>query len=188
MKNARHGQATPIDRKLYAKIRAEFNEDWHRLFFDLAFYTGERWGAIVQLRVSDVFDSRSRALAEITFRKQTTKGKSTRTVPTHPHLVLRLQNANVPSGLWLFPSDCPDLEIRSIRGIDAAFRRATDRAGLSGLGLSPYSTRRGFITQLDRQGTSLKVIQSLTGHKSISSLVRYIDVSDEQKINAISSI
>jgi len=55
------------------------------------------------------------------------------------------------------------------------------------MGFSPYSARRGFITHLSEKGLSIKTIQSLTGHKSLTSLVQYIEVSEEQRRNAIAN-
>ena len=75
----------------------------------------------------------------------------------------------------------------SRQAIDKAFRIAVKKAGLEHRGLSIYSGRRGFITHLNEQDRNIKTIQSLTGHKSLSSLVQYIDVSDEQRRNAIAN-
>ena len=71
--------------------------------------------------------------------------------------------------------------------MDKVFRLAVQKAGLQHRGFSLYSARRGFITHLNEKGHSIKTIQSLTGHKSLSSLVQYIDVSDEQRRNAIAN-
>jgi integrase/recombinase XerD len=67
-------------------------------------------------------------------------------------------------------------------------RRAIDRVGLSGLGYSTHSTRRGFITALHRKGFDVRVIQEITGHRSLTVLSKYIDVSDEQKRSALATL
>lgn len=188
MKIDRHGQATPITKDNYSKIRAGFYEAHHRLFFDIAYYTGERWGAICQLKVADVFTKDGKPRTSIVYRAETRKDGTTREVPVSENLGIRLANYSIPNSEWLFPSPSDPLKNACVRGYDAALRRAIDRAGLSGMGFSPHSTRRGLITALDRQGISMKVIQSITGHRSISSLSRYIDVSEEQRANALSAI
>jgi integrase/recombinase XerD len=187
MKVDRHGQSEIIDKGTYSKIRAAFLEESHRLLFDIAYYTGERWGAIVQLQVSDVFDERGKPRAAIVYRKSTRKDNQTREVPVSDELRRRLVGYSIPAGVWLFPGGIEGRNI-TIRAIDEAFRRALDRAGLSGLGYSTHSTRRGFITALDRAGISIRTIQKLTGHASIASVQRYIEVSDEQLINAVAAI
>ncbi|HEY9703500.1 MAG TPA: hypothetical protein V6C58_13705 [Allocoleopsis sp.] len=63
----------------------------HRLFFDIAYYTGEGRGAITQLKVSDVY-SDGLPLDEITFSAPTRKDKVTRQVPGHPVLKLILKS------------------------------------------------------------------------------------------------
>jgi integrase/recombinase XerD len=187
MKNDRHGQAEIITPATYSKIRSNFNEAHHQLLLDLAFYTGERWGAIVQLRVTDVYDRQGNPRTTIVYRASTRKDNATREVPVSKALRLRLATYHLPDSPWLFPGDIEG-EHYTIRAADAALRRALDRAGLSGSGISTHSTRRAFITALDRAGKSIAVIQSLTGHKSIACLRRYIEVSDQQKIEAIEAI
>jgi integrase/recombinase XerD len=184
MKIDRHGQAEIISKSNYSKIRSAFTQEHHRLLWDIAYYTGERWGAIVQLQVSDVYDGFGRPRSTIIYRKNTRKDKATREVPVSDALRLRLASYAVPDRQWLFEGAIKNSPV-TIRAIDGALRRAIDRAGLSGLGISTHSTRRTFITALDRAGISIKVIQSLTGHKSLANLARYIDVSDEQKTNAV---
>jgi integrase/recombinase XerD len=187
MKIDRHGQAEPIYLNGYRKIREGFNEAHHKLFFDLAYYTGERWGAIVQLAVTDVYNKDGIPRTHINFKKNTRKDKQTRQVPISDSLALRLKAYPLPASLWLFPSRYSDNHL-GIRTFDAALRRAIDRAGLSGLGYSTHSTRRGFITTLHRNGFDVRVIQEITGHRSLTVLSKYIDVSEEQKRSALASL
>lgn len=181
------GQAEIIDKGTYSKIRAAFLEKSHQLLWDIAFYTGERWGAIVQLRIDDVFDERGKPRSTIVYRASTRKDKTTREVPVSEELKLRLTSYHLTGGVWLFPGQIEGNHI-TIRALDAALRRALDRAGLSGLGISTHSTRRSFITALDRAGISIRTIQALTGHASLSSVQRYIEVRSEQLINAVAVI
>ena len=188
MKINNHGKAEPIYLDGYRKIREHFHKPHERLFWDIAYYTGERWGAIVQLAVSDVYDDRGKPRTSITFKKSTRKDKTTRQVPVSASLALRLKAYDLPHSHWLFPSPrFPDRHI-IFRTIDATFRLAIDRAGLSGLGYSTHSTRRGFITSLHRNGIGVRVIQEITGHKSLGVLAGYIEVSDEQKRRAIATL
>jgi integrase/recombinase XerD len=92
-----------------------------------------------------------------------------------------------PESGFLFPSLYKSGQHLSRQAIDKAFRRALKKACLENKGFSLYSARRGFITRLNEQGYDIKVIQKLTGHKSIGSLIRYIDVTDEQLKSAIAN-
>jgi integrase/recombinase XerD len=188
MKIDRHGKAEPLTKEIYPRLRNAFIEPHHQLMFDIAYHTGERWGAIVQLKTNDVYDDRGKPRKTIVYRKATTKQQQTREVPVHPNLALRLNAYQCPTSEWLFPSHDSRTGHISIRAADAAFRRALDRAGLSDLGYSLHSTRRGLITALNAAGKSIKVIQAITGHASLAALSAYIEVSDEQKVNAIAAI
>jgi integrase/recombinase XerD len=146
------------------------------MFWDIAYYTGERWGA----------DGKARS--SITFKKSTRKDKVTREVPVSAALALRLKHYDLPASEWLFPSPLDASKHISFRALDAQLRKAIDRAGLSGLGYSTHSTRRGFITALHERGISIRVIQSITGHKNLNVLSGYIDVTDEQKRAALATL
>ncbi len=187
MKLDRHGKAEPLRFGEYKKLRDGFLLESHKTMLDIAYYTGERWGAILRLRVDDVYiDSINRIpRTDITFRKGTRKDKNTRQCPIAAALDIRLRVYQPPVSGYLFGSITKFGEHISDRAADAAFRRAIERSGLNGLGYSTHSTRRGLINRLHESGISLKVIQSITGHKSLSVLSGYIDVSDSQRRHAI---
>jgi len=50
---------------------------------------------------------------------------------------------------------------------------------------SSHSGRRTFITTLAQKGISVRVLASLAGHRSLNTTMRYIDVNDEMKRNAV---
>jgi len=55
-KNNRFGQAEILSDSDYARIFKQISNHSHRLLLSIARFTGERWGAIVQLRVRDCYD------------------------------------------------------------------------------------------------------------------------------------
>lgn len=188
MKVHGHGKATPIDLNGYTRIRAQFSREYYTLFWDIAYYTGERWGAISQLAVGDVFGADGKVRNSITFKKNTRKDKTTREVPVSAALALRLKAYDLPNSIWLFPSPIDPINHIAFRTLDKELRRAVEQAGLSGLGYSTHSTRRGFITSLHHKGVSIRVIQSITGHKSLNVLSGYIEVTDEQRRAALATL
>ncbi len=187
MKLDRHGKATPLKFDSYLRLRDGIREESHKLILDIGYYTGERWGAILRLQVEDIYSDpiAGRIYPDITFRKETRKDNTTRQCPIASSLAVRLQIYQPPTTGYLFPSPYKADNHLSDRAADAAFRRAIDRVGFDGLGYSTHSTRRGLINRLHDAGMSIKVIQSITGHKSLSVLAGYIDVSDEQRRSAI---
>lgn len=189
MKNLRHGQAALLTDLECTKIRKQLKNP-HRLIWDIARWTGERWGAVLQLHVSDVFLSSGQPRAEITFRARTRKAspdgrRATRQVPIHPvlHEIL-LAHKPCQEG-YLFPSPRDGFKPLTLRAADAALRIAVDAAGLAHKGISSHSTRVSFITNLHSRGISLRTIQQLTGHKDLKVLSGYVLVSADQAKQAI---
>ena len=68
-------------------------------------------------------------------------------------------------------------------GLDAAFRRATKRAGLEGFRL--HDLRHFFVTALFRGGTPAPTVQALAGHADLSTTQRYAHVAEVDLRDAI---
>jgi len=190
-KISRHGQAEIISHSEYLRIRKEL-QGWHQLFWDIAYYTGERWGAIVALRVEDLYaDGCPRQY--VTFRARTRKAdtngyRQTRQVPIHPTLYERLKAYDLPNSEWLFPNKRNSRKHVCFKAADLFLRKALEYCGYESKGISNHSNRRTFITRLDEKGIGIKVIQAITGHRSLQSLSSYIDVSPERMRQAIACL
>lgn len=184
MKTKRYGQAAILSARQWRKIKRN-SEGWFKVLVYVAYLTGERWGAICQLRVEDVYTSDGNLKENITFRVGTRKGKDrTRQVPVHPDLKPVLL-AWKPSGEWLFPAPRnPDIPV-SLRTADNALRLVLAKAGLSEKGISTHSTRRTFITNLHRKGIDIYTIAQITGHRSLKALTRYIQNDPKRTRNAL---
>ncbi len=191
-KNNRSGQAKVLTDSEFSRIRKQLKTDKDRLLFDILRYTGERLGAVIQLKQWDCFTVKGEVLEELTFRrdtrKATAKGKRfTRQIVIHPSLAETLEAyPRYPGNPWLFPSRSRESEHHiTIQGADYILRSAVDRAGLGGKGISSHSFRRTLITKLDEAGVSIKTIQAVTGHRSLASVQRYVEVSSERIKQAI---
>lgn len=195
-KNNRCGQAAILTDDDYAKILQQIENPTHRIALQIARYTVERVGAITQLQVSNVYADRSLGLVlpKITFQANTRKAapggkQETRQVPVHPTLKELLQLYRPPANSrWLFPSPRYSDRPVTVRSMDKWFREALARANLSHKGASWHSHRRTGITVLNNAGKSVKVIQKFTGHKSLSALMRYIEVTEQDVENAIACL
>jgi integrase/recombinase XerD len=192
-KNNRHGQAEILSASDCDRIRRSIISKHHLLLWDIARYTGERWGAIRQLKVSDVYQNAIASVprAEITFQKHTRKAspsgkQETRQCPVHPELARLLQAYKPNSSGYLFSSGMGGVTPISFSACDKWLRSAVVRAGLGHRGIATHSTRRSFITILyyDR-GVDIQTLQAITGHSDLKSLQRYIEVSDDRKVAAI---
>lgn len=189
MKLNRTGQAAIINPRERHLIRDELSP-MVRMIFDIGWYTGERWGAIIQLKVSDVFDNSDKVRDYVTFRKETRKhsaGKvpDTRQVKIHPDLKRLLQWYEFTDSSYLFPSPQDPFKPVSFSNVDSVFKTAIKRAGLADRGISTHSTRRTFITNLYKEGVPLAVLKKLTGHKSMTTLMAYIEVDPDSVDKAV---
>ena len=66
--------------------------------------------------------------------------------------------------------------------VDEGLRAACRATGIEGV--STHSFRRSALTLASSAGVPTRTIQLLSGHSSLEQLQRYIDVSDEQKLQA----
>lgn len=189
MKVEGHGQAAIISDGDYAKIRKAISSRKYKMLLDLARYTGERWGALIQLRVEDVFDE-SGPREYITFRASTRKAspsgqRRTRSCPVNPELSSLLAAYPRPESVMLFESRNNPGHSICLRAADLVFRNAVEKAGLGHKGISTHSTRRTFITTLYERGVDLLLIQQLTGHEDIKSMLRYVEKDPQRLKEAI---
>lgn len=179
----------------YLTIRNHLINPKHKLIFDVAWWTGERLGAVCQLPASAVFDAKGKPRSHITFPARTRKAspdgtRKTRQVPTHPNLkgilieYWRSHNSMFDFNGHLFPGKTSITPIQ-FQSADDALRRAIDKAGLQSKGISSHSFRRSFITKLAKRRISVRTIQQLTGHADLKVLSRYIEVSDDELCDAI---
>lgn len=187
MKIAGLGQATPLSQITFNQISDKFTADVYKLFLGISWYTGERPGAILKMDVAHIYQNPATRQPRDTvlYPAANRKDRRTRELTIHRALKLTLAAYQPPEAGFLFPSLYRADKHLSQQAVDKAFRRAVKKAGLENQGFSLYSARRGFVTRLSEQGCSIKLIQKATGHKSLSSLMRYIEVSDSQVKNAI---
>lgn len=175
MKINRSGQAQPLTKAEFGKVLQSFTNGQHRLIFALCWYTTERPGAILKLRVEQVYRDpvKKQPLNVLVIPGRIRKDRATREVPVSTALAWELRNYQPPAAGPLFPG-------RAGEGLSfGAYQKALyvkfDELGMKGY--STYSTRRGALTELGRAGLSLRRIQAVSGHASLSSLSRYLDVS-----------
>jgi integrase/recombinase XerD len=185
MKNNRHGQAAVLEP---SQIRALFNEgllaDRDKTLFAVCLYTACRINEAVSLLTADVYQG-GKVRDEITLRKVTTKGQqSTRSVPVCPELRAILE-AYQGGSTHLFPGRHGRGHLNP-KSASAILAEAFDRVGIDGA--STHSFRRTTITHMHNNRVPIKHIQEISGHRTLSALQRYIDVTDEDKKRAIATL
>ena len=189
MKIERHGRAKILTQDEIEVLFSQgcvLNPLRDRALFAVMLYTAARVNEAVTLHVTDVFDRRGRVRPEITIRKGNTKGKlATRTIPVLEDLKIKLTQYSPKKSEYLFPG-------RYGRGHlhpDSAswiLREACERIGLEGV--STHSFRRTALTQLSNAGIPLRIIQEISGHRTLDELYKYLEVRPEQVRGAIASL
>ena len=190
MKIDRHGRAkilTPQEIQLLFTEGFTLKPLRDRTLFAICLYTACRINECVTLRTKDIYDSEGKVRPVLIIRKGNTKGKlATRTIPVLQDLKTRLNkySSTQPDG-FLFPGRhkkghmSPDSAARILR-------QACQRVGIQGV--STHSFRRTALTQMSNAGIPLRVIQEISGHKTLHELYKYLEVRDDQVLGAISTL
>lgn len=188
MKIDRHGRAkilTQAEIQLLFSHGLENNRD--RALFGICLYTACRINEACTLRRADVFDKERRVRPELIIRKANTKGKlATRTIFVSEDLRLLLNEYNPPSYQWFLFNGRhgkghinPDSAARILR-------EACLRVGIEGA--STHSFRRTALTMMSDAGIPLRIIQEVSGHRTLDELQKYLEVRPEQVRGAIAAL
>ena len=89
----------------------------------------------------------------------------------------------------IFPSPWPNASLTGHRyRMDKPFRRAVTAAGLDPDAVTPHVMRHTAITRLVQAGVDLPTIQKISGHKTLTMVLRYTHVHGDHIDRAISAI
>jgi integrase/recombinase XerD len=154
-----------------ARFFAAIRNVKHRAILMTAYAGGLRVSEVTQLRVADIDSSR------MVIRVRQGKGRKDRYVMLSPRLleILRAYWKAVRPPDVLFPGATIDRPITtaSIRKVCQRARRA---AGM-GKQITTRTLRHSFATHLLENGTDLRTIQVLLGHRSFGTTARYVHVA-----------
>jgi integrase len=89
---------------------------------------------------------------------------------------------------WIFPSPHKDSGTGHRARMDIAFRDAVIRAGLDPELVTPHVMRHTAITALVQAGADLPTIQKISGHKTLTMVLRYAHVHGQHIDKAIAAI
>jgi site-specific recombinase XerD len=142
----------------------------HRTLIMTLYSTGVRVNELINLKVPDIRSARMQVLV------RQGKGNKDRLVMLSKRLLetLRTYWKVYRPKTWLFPSRNPAQHLNA-----STVQRVVKQAGLdAGLTqrVTPHVLRHCFATHLLENGTNLKYIQELLGHRSIHSTMVYLHV------------
>lgn len=152
------------------------------------YLAGLRVGECAALRYDNVLDSAGNTVAEIRLTAEQTKGRHARTVFVSDKLRKELQAyaRAVPCKSRadkLFYTQKKGRDGFTANTLCQYFHYLFRNCGIEGA--SSHSPRRTFITNLAEKGVGVRVLQSLAGHRNISTTQCYIDVNDAMKRKAV---
>ena len=178
----RTGKSKVLSKSERDLIQTELPEKY-KLIAETLYWSAGRIREVLNIRVRNLVPDRGMVVLE----RDTTKTKETREVYL-PHelmekLVLRSTSMGLASSDYLFFNQSPTKSLvsqrkpLSVQSFDKELRRICDWNGLSGI--SSHSFRRTQLTELYKDGWTLREIQHISGHKSLQSLQEYLDVDKE---------
>jgi integrase/recombinase XerD len=187
MKVDRHGKAAALTPEQFAALLDAAPSPRYRALWVVQRYTAARISEALALRWADV------AGQHVTYRRATTKTKTTRQLKQHPAIQQALEayrqawaaehgHQPAPSEA-LFPAAGSTTSPQTRQAADKALRKACGALGIEGA--SPHSFRRTAAQQAVASGAPLHVVQQFTGHKSLSSLGEYLAATDDEVLAAI---
>jgi len=187
----RHGQASVLSSD---EIELLFNDgfltDRDRTLFGVCLFSACRIAEACSLMSKDVYGTNGRVRPELIIRKANTKGKlGTRTIPVIEDLRSLLASWQPSAGAtYLFPGRHTNHHWRHLHPESAShiLAEAVKRVGMEGF--STHSFRRTALTQMSNAGIPLRVIQKLSGHRSLAVLQEYLEVGDAQVRGAANSL
>ncbi len=186
MKQAKVLTDTEMKRLLAVIVNGRHAER-NRLAVMLSHLAGLRVGEIAALNVGDVVDRDGKVREQVRLNPAYTKGGVGRTIFVNKRL--KREITQYLDALPALPAPASTLLRTQKRTSFSAntlcqlFGELYQRAGIDGA--PSHSGRRSFITKLAHAGISPKVIMELAGHRNLSTLQRYIAVTDEMKRAAV---
>ncbi len=188
MKINRYGQAKVLTQPELELLFSEgLQTQRDRTLFGVCLYTACRINEACTLLTNDIFNAQKVVRSHLVIRRGNTKGQlDTRTTPVLEDLRLLLVAYQPDAGkTYLFPGQWgrghlhPDSAARILR-------TACAKVGIEGV--STHSFRRTALTQMSNAGIPLRVIQKISGHRSLTQLQAYLEVQPEQVTGAIASL
>jgi len=143
----------------------------HRTILTTCYAAGLRISEAVRLKPSDIDSQR------MVIRVALGKGQKDRYVMLSPKLreILRHWWRAAKPQPWLFPGDIPGRHITR-SAVERVCQEAHQRCRIA-KPTTPHSLRHAFAVHLLEQGTDVRTIQLLLGHRSLATTARYLRIA-----------
>ncbi len=174
IKNIKHQREIP-NYVSFEAIKPAFSKDRDGLIVLLMYASGLRVSEVSELRISNIF-------FDMGFIRAKGKGSKERVVPLDSG-TLELVSYYIKNerGRYVKPNSS-DFLFLSNRGYkltrQALWKIVKKRFMKLGIYISPHSLRHLFATHMIENGASLRAVQEMLGHESITTTQIYTDISD----------
>ena len=186
-KTNRKGKSKVLDTNQLDNLISNLPQKHHKLIASICRNTACRISEACQLKWEDI-----RPDKKIYFPKEITKGKlKPREIPINQELLNELMEyknecshlkaENTSPNCYVFKSRNPN-EHFSVRGFQHALKAAIERTNLQGT--SSHSFRRTSLTTAHNAGVPTRHLMAVSGHASMDTLAGYLEVKDEDLVNA----
>ena len=154
----------------------------HRAILTCCYAAGLRISEAVALQAVHI-DS-----ARMVIRVEQGKGRKDRYVMLSPKLLEILRNwwRQTRPQLWLFPGQIPGRHI-STDAVEHICQQTHQRCHIA-KPITPHSLRHAFAVHLLEQGTDVRTIQLLLGHRSLATTARYLRIATTKVCSATSPL
>ena len=176
-------------KRLLKIVQFTRHKERNRLIVLLSFMAGLRACEIAQLRIKDVISEAGDVKDTIYLKSFQTKGNSDQQVVVSEALCKEVRQYIIKNKHLLNNREGHLLRSQKTRKgfssqtIQNLFRFLYQEAHIENA--SSHSGRRSFITNLSEKGVSVRVIQELARHSSMSVTQKYIDMSVDKLKNAV---
>jgi integrase/recombinase XerD len=150
----------------------------HRVIISLLYSAGLRVSEVVNIKVSDI------SLEDLILTIRQGKGKKDRITIFSEKLIDSIKELieKKKSSDYLFTSKMHSGERLSVRTVQKVFKKALGKSDIK-KDVSCHGLRHSFATHLLESGVDLRYIQSLLGHKNVSTTTIYTKVAKSKIYN-----
>jgi integrase/recombinase XerD len=154
----------------------------HRTILTTCYATGTRISEAVHLKPCHIDSQR------MVIRIEQGKGQKDRYVMLSPRLleILRHWWRTERPQHWLFPGKSADKPITR-HAVEKACQEAHSRSGIS-KPITPHSFRHAFAVHMLENGTDVRTIQLLLGHRSLATTANYLRIATTKVCSATSPL
>lgn len=154
------------------------------LFVAIGLNSAMRHGEILRMRFDEIDFQHNRIYVPIAKAGQ----REQPITPSLAAMLLREREQREDQDGYLFPPTRKGCKYPYRTAMRIQFQRAVKRAGLDQQKVTPHVMRHTAITSLVQAGVDLPTIQKISGHKTLSMVLRYVHLTGKHIDTAIAAI